>query len=142
MTCVAKDATNTNQHEVRRFLGKVMKVFVFVILIVNFLLGSSIVFASKCENCTVTAVQPDPRRGGTYIWFDGTWTLGEVCLSTRSSKAFWVGDNGSASNIDNVVISAALTAMTAGLNIKHVYGNGQCSDHQYEDLNYFQIEKK
>lgn len=92
---------------------------------------------SVCKNCTISGMQPDPRRNGTYIWFEGNWSDSETSCNTPSSKAFFVP---AGSNVEGSLISISLAAMISGKTIGYVYGNGVCSQ-GYEILNYFYLSK-
>jgi len=94
---------------------------------------------SVCKSCTVTGVQPDPRRGGTYIFMEGDWSDSTTsCTNTTTNKALFV-NQGSA--LEEAIVSVALVGLTSGKTIGYAYGTGVCVEHQYETLDYIYIKQ-
>ena len=91
-----------------------------------------------CNNCKISGVQPDPRRGGTYIFMSGDWNSSvNTCSGTIGLKAFWIKEG---SSVEKTMISVALAGLVSQRSVAYAYGNGVCSPHDYEMIDYFIIK--
>lgn len=119
-----------------KFEGKFMNKVLIVVLIAAISTQSWAV--SICKNCKVTGVQADPRRGGTYVFVEsGDWSESvNSCSGTASLKAFFVPEG---SKVEATTISLSMAALVSGREIKHVFGNGDCSYFSYEGIDYIQM---
>lgn len=94
---------------------------------------------SVCTNCEVLGIQPDVRRDGTYIWLKGgDWSASSSACATPSTKAFFIPRG---SNLENTMISVAMTAYVAKKTIGYIYGTGECTSTtaNYETIDYFYV---
>ena len=92
----------------------------------------------KCTDCTITGIQADPRRSGTYIFLSGDWSESETsCSNTTITKAFVVP---AGSPVESIVVSLGLAAFSAGRQIGWIFGNGNCDAFGYEEVDYMYVK--
>lgn len=112
--------------------------FIFVLICVA-TVASAAHSSSVCKKCKVTGFQPDPRRNGTYLYFEqGDWSESvNPCGCTMAIKAFFVPHG---SKMEQSILSSALAAMLADKQVEYVYGTGDCSNSNYETISHFLIK--
>jgi len=112
------------------------KLFLLIILM---LLSAETYAVAICKNCTVTGIQADPRRGGTYIFVDGDWSESNTtCNNTLSVKTFWVEAGAS---VENTTVSLAMLALSTGKTLGYIHGTGICTPENYEHVSILYLKK-
>lgn len=116
-------------------IKKLASALVGATVLVSFYAGA----VGKCVDCSITGIQPDPRRGGTYLFLDGDWSESQTsCSNTSSVHAFFVpfGSTG-----ENSVLSTGLAAFLSDKTVGWIYGSGDCDAYGYETVDYIYIKK-
>lgn len=105
----------------------------FILLILLLALQSNA--ESICKDCKVTGMQPDQRRGGTYVWLTGNWNDSESNCNTPTTHAFFVPSD---STLEQSILSLSLAAMIANKTVGYAVGTGNC-EQGYEILSHIYV---